>query len=73
MLFRFINVQDYSENDRVSRVDRGLYGYKIQTLNPQAMAEDLSFKKTGTHPFKRGVINLANGRMVMIAINQESS
>jgi hypothetical protein len=58
-----------NENDRVFRIERGLFGFRIQTLNPQAMAENSPFRKIGAHPFKGGVINLTNGRMVRITIN----
>jgi len=58
-----------NENDRVFRIERGLFGFKIQTLNSQAMAENSPFRKIGPHRFKGGVINLTNGRMVRITIN----
>jgi hypothetical protein len=58
-----------NENDRVFRIERGLFGFKIQTLNSQAMAENSPFSKIGAHPFKGGVVNLTNGRTVRITIN----
>jgi len=58
-----------NENDRVFRIERGLFGFKIQTLNSQAMSENSPFRKPGIHPFKGGVVNLTNGRMVRITIN----
>jgi len=58
-----------NENDRVFRIERGLFGFRIQTLNSQAMAENSPFRRAGTHRFKGGVISLTNGRMVRITIN----
>jgi hypothetical protein len=58
-----------NENDRIFRIERGLFGFRIQTLNSQAMAENSPFRRAGTHRFKGGVINLTNGRMVRITIN----
>jgi len=58
-----------NENDRVFRIERGIFGFRLQTLNPQAMAENSPFRKIGPHRFKGGVINLTNGRMVRITIN----
>jgi len=58
-----------SENDRVFRIERGLFGFKLHTLNSQAMAENSPFKKIGMHRFKGGTINLTNGKVVRITIN----
>jgi hypothetical protein len=57
-----------NENDRVFRIERGFFCFKIETLNPTAMAENSPYRKTGTHSFKGGEISLTNGRMVRITI-----
>jgi Mg-chelatase subunit ChlD len=56
-----------NENNQVFRVNRSLLGIKVQTMDSLAIAETSPYKKTGTHALK-GVINLANGRLVRITV-----
>jgi len=58
-----------SDNDRVFCVERGLFGFKLQTLNSQAMADGSPYRKNGMHPFKSGgSVSLANGKMIQVTI-----
>jgi len=58
-----------SDNDRAFCIERGLFGFKLQTLNSQAMAEGSPYRKTGMHPFRGGgSVGLANGNMVRITV-----
>jgi len=58
-----------NDNDRVFCVERGLFGFKLQTLNSQAMADGTPYSKNGMHPFKGGgTVSLANGNMIRITI-----
>ncbi|MDR1389024.1 MAG: VWA domain-containing protein [Treponema sp.] len=52
------------ENDQILRVQRGAFGVKIKTLEPAAIGDGSPYKK-GTRPL-RGVIMLANGRLIRI-------
>jgi hypothetical protein len=54
-----------NENNQVFRLQRSLFGFKIKTLDSQAMANNTPYKKTGIHPLA-GVVSLANGRIVRI-------
>jgi hypothetical protein len=55
-----------NENNQVFRLNRSLLGFQIQTLDSQAIADHSPYKK-GTRSLK-GVINLANGRLVRITV-----
>jgi hypothetical protein len=55
-----------NENNQAFRLKRSLLGLKVQTLDSQAIADNSPYKK-GTRNLK-GVINLANGRLVRITV-----
>jgi len=58
-----------NENNRAFCIERGLFGFKLQTLDSQAMADGSPFRKTGMHPFKGGgSVGLANGNMIRITV-----
>ena len=56
-----------NENNQVIRINRNLARFTVQIMDSGAIAETSPYKKQGTHPL-RGVIALANGRMVRITI-----
>jgi hypothetical protein len=56
-----------NENNQVMRIQRGAFGLYLNVLDPQAIAENSPYKKRGTHPLK-GVINLANGRLIRVTL-----
>jgi hypothetical protein len=56
-----------NENSQVFRIQRGFAGIKVQTLDSRALADNSPYKKTGTRPLK-GVIGLANGRLVRVTV-----
>jgi hypothetical protein len=56
-----------NENNQVIRINRHIVRFAIQTMDSQAIAETSPYKKQGAHPLK-GVIALANGRLVRITI-----
>ena len=56
-----------NENNQVLRISRSLAKFTVQTMDSQAIAETSPYKKQGSHPLK-GVISLANGRLVRITI-----
>jgi hypothetical protein len=55
------------EADRVFRIERGLFGLKIHTLDPKAIAENSPYKTQGTHSLTE-VVKLANGSQVRIKV-----
>jgi hypothetical protein len=56
-----------NENDQVIRISRNIVRFKIQTVDSEAIAETSPYKKQGAHPLK-GVIALANGRLVRVTV-----
>ncbi|GHV84470.1 hypothetical protein AGMMS50230_00780 [Spirochaetia bacterium] len=56
-----------NENNQILRLQRSLLGVTVQTLDSQALADTSPYKKAGTHNLK-GVIGLANGRVVRITL-----
>jgi len=56
-----------SENDRVFRIQRGLFGFKVFILDTKAFPEKSPYQKGGAHPL-RGVIGMANGSQVKIRV-----
>ena len=57
------------ENNSVFCIERGLLGFKLQTLDSRAMAEGSPYQRTGIHSFKGGgTVGLANGSMVRITV-----
>ena len=56
-----------NENNQVIRVNRGIIKFTVQTMDTAAIAETSPYKKQGAHPLK-GVIALANGRLIRITV-----
>jgi hypothetical protein len=56
-----------NENNQVMRIQRGAFGLNINVLDPQIVAENSPYKKRGIHPLK-GVISLANGKLIRVTI-----
>jgi hypothetical protein len=55
------------ENSQICMIQRSAFGLKVKILDAAAIADNSPYKKEGTMKLK-GVINLANGRMVRAAI-----
>ena len=56
-----------NENNRVIRVNRNIVRFTVQIMDSGAIAETSPYKKQGNHPLK-GVISLANGRLIRITV-----
>jgi hypothetical protein len=56
-----------NENNQVMRIQRSAFNLNVNVLDPQAVAENSPYKKRGIHPLK-GVIGLANGRLIRVTI-----
>jgi hypothetical protein len=52
---------------QVFSIRRGLFGFKLQTLDSAAIEEKSPYKKAGTYPLK-GAINLANGSKIRVRV-----
>jgi hypothetical protein len=56
-----------NENNQVMRIQRSAFGLNVNIFDPQAVAENSTYKKRGIHPLK-GVISLANGRLIRVTV-----
>ncbi|MDR2210401.1 MAG: VWA domain-containing protein [Spirochaetaceae bacterium] len=56
-----------SENSQIFRLQRSFLGLKVKILDPRAIADNSPYKKNGTHSL-RGVIKLANGRVIRVTL-----
>jgi hypothetical protein len=56
-----------NENNLVLRIERSAFGLKVKILDSAAIADTSPYKKGGTSKLK-GVINLANGRIVKVTV-----
>jgi hypothetical protein len=56
-----------NENNLAFRIERSAFGLKLKTLDSAAIADSSPYKKGGTYNLK-GVINLANGRIVRVSV-----
>ncbi|MDR2662825.1 MAG: VWA domain-containing protein [Treponema sp.] len=56
-----------NENNQILRIQRGAFGLTVRIMDTAAIADTSPYKKGGVQPLK-GVISLANGRIIRITV-----
>jgi len=56
------------ETKAVFRLERGLFGLRVRIEDEEAVAEGSPYRKNGVHKLGKGIIELANGNRIRIAV-----